>query len=57
MKILSITPQTAVPIQFKKGLLNVCSIPGVTYLWFCNVYANSALEHYILSSEETESQT
>ena len=32
-------------------------MPGVTYLWFCNVCANSALERYTLSSEGCVSNT
>lgn len=45
MQMLSITPQIAFPIQFRKCLLNVRCIPGVIYLGPHNVYANSALEH------------
>lgn len=41
-QIKPIRTRTAFPSQFKKHLLNVCSMSGVIYLWFCNVCANSA---------------
>lgn len=58
-QIKPIRPQTAFPIQFKKYLLTVlvCYMPGVIYLWFSSIYANSALEQsYTLASKEIGSQ-